>query len=64
MKIEELSITDLKASLDFIREFLKEMVEKAKKENINTESIPAYRETLVLEDKIYNRLQNVVRMLE
>lgn len=64
MKINELSISDLKASLDFAKLFLKEMKKKAKKENIRVEEIGAYSETIELEDKLYTELMNKVRFLK
>ena len=64
MKINELSISDLKASLDFTKLFIKEMKKKAKKENIRVEEIGAYSETIELEDKLYNELMNKVRFLK
>lgn len=64
MNIKELSLADLKASLDFTKLFLKEMKEKAKDENIKISEIGAYKETIELEEKLYSELLNRVRFLK
>jgi hypothetical protein len=64
MNIKDLSITDLKASLDFTREFLNDMKKKAKEEKINADDIPAYRDYNILEDRLYNALINKVSILK
>lgn len=62
--IKELSIADLKASLDFTKLFLKHMKKKAKQEKIKISEIGAYQETIELEDKLYTELLNKVRFLK
>lgn len=64
MKIKELSIADLKAAYDFVLMDLKMLENKAKEEGINPEKIAAYSEVKQIEDKLYNKLLNITRMLD
>ena len=64
MKIKELSIADLKAAYDFVLIDLKMLEEKAKEEGIKPETIGAYKEVKQVEDKLYNMLMNITRMLD
>lgn len=64
MNIKDLSITDLKASLDFTRELLNDLKKKAKEEKINIDDIPAYQDYNILEDRLYNALINKVYILK
>ncbi|WP_185249143.1 hypothetical protein [Chryseobacterium bernardetii] len=63
-KISDLSIADLKAAWDFVKMDLEEMKEKAKKENISTDRMGAYKELVELEDHLYHELLNRIRPLE
>lgn len=62
--INELSIADLKAAYDFVREDLKELEDKARKEKITPYEIPAYNEVREVEDKLYTQLLNITRILK
>ena len=62
--INELSIADLKAAYDFVREDLKELENKARKEQIAPDEIPAYNEVREVEYKLYTQLLNITRDLE
>ncbi|MBK8444903.1 MAG: hypothetical protein IPL35_16505 [Sphingobacteriales bacterium] len=44
MEIEKLSIADLKAAWDFVREDLKDLENVAMKKNVSPYQIPAYNE--------------------
>lgn len=63
MEIENLSIADLKAALDFVTEELKEMLKKAENEKIDPSTISAYNEVKEIENKLYHRLLNITRTL-
>jgi len=63
MEIENLSIADLKAALDFVTEDLKELEKKAEKEKISPDKIPAYSEVKKVENDLYHRLLNITRGL-
>lgn len=63
-EIKNLSLSDLKAALDFSREHLQEMKDKAEREAIGVDRIPAYKETLALENKLYHELLNRVILLK
>ena len=64
MEIEKLSIADLKAAWDFVKEDLTELENKAKKEKVSTDKIPAYVEVKAMEDKLYHKLLNLTRQLK
>ena len=64
MKIKELSIADLKAAYDFVLIDLKILEDKAKEEGINPDKIGAYNEVKQVEDKLYNKLMNITRILD
>lgn len=64
MKIEELTIADLKAAYDFILEDLKMLEETAKEKGIQPQQIGAYNEVKTVEDKVYNELLNRTRGLK
>lgn len=59
-----MSIADLKAAYDFVLIDLKDLKEKAKKEGISVEVIPAYPEVEKLENILYHELLNRTRLLE
>ena len=63
-KINDLSIADLKAALDFVKMDLKQLEEKAREENINLSRIGAYEEVRKVENDLYQRLLNITRGLE
>ena len=63
MEIEKLSISDLKSALDFVREDLQNIENKAKKNKISPETIPAYNEVKKTENDLYNKLLNLTRGL-
>lgn len=63
MNINELSISDLKAAFDFVTIDLHDLKEKAKKERVGVEQIPAYAEVKAIENKLYNELLNRTRGL-
>lgn len=64
MEIEKLSIADLKASWDFVKEDLKEFHEKSIKENISIEKNQTYNEIKIIENKLYHQLLNLTRNLK
>ncbi|MDU1892786.1 MAG: hypothetical protein E6767_19060 [Dysgonomonas sp.] len=61
--MDELSIADLKAALDFVREDIDQMELKAHEEGIKPEVIPAYSEVRETEFKLHTRLLNITRRL-
>jgi hypothetical protein len=63
MEIDKLSIADLKAALDFVKNDLNELEKKALKEKINLNKIPAYNEVQETENKLYHRLLHITRSL-
>lgn len=63
MKIDELSIADLKAAYDFVLMDLKDLETAAIKKGIPADSIPAYKEVKNIENRIYTRLLNITRDL-
>lgn len=64
MKIDELSIADLKAAYDFVLIDLKNLKTAAIKKGISADSIPAYKEVKSIEDRLYTRLLNTTRDLK
>ena len=64
MKIEDLSISDLKSAYDFVVMDLKDLRKKAEEKNISAEKIPAYNEVLQVEDKLWHELLNRTHCLE
>lgn len=64
MKINELTIADLKASYDFLKMDIKALISTAKENNISPSEIPAYDELKELEFKLHHQLLNKVRFLE
>ena len=64
MKIKELSISDLKASYDFVLLDLSELEQSAKDKGISTSEIPAYSEVKKIENDLFTELLNRTRMLE
>lgn len=64
MKIKDLSITDLKASYDFVLLDVSELEKSAKAKGILTNQIPAYSEVKKMENDLFMELLNRTRMLE
>jgi hypothetical protein len=64
MKIDDLSITELKAAYDFVKLDLKELKKKAKKEGVEPDTIAAYSEVKKMEDQLFHKLLNITRFLE
>ncbi len=64
MKIEELTMADLKAAYDFILEDIKMLEETAKEKGIHPQKIDAYDEVKSLENKVYHELLNRTRGLK
>lgn len=64
MKIEELTMADLKAAYDFILEDLKMLEETAKEKGIQPHEIGAYDEVKQVENKVYHELLNRTRGLK
>ncbi|TWI20357.1 hypothetical protein [Sphingobacterium siyangense] len=64
MKIEELSLADLKAAHDFVLQDLKELEEKAQEKGILPEKIGCYSEVKSVENKLYHQLLNLTRALK
>jgi hypothetical protein len=62
--INELSIADLKAAYDFVREDLNELKTEAHKGGITPDKIPAYKEVKEVEFKLYHKLLNITRDLK
>ena len=62
-KINDLSISDLKAALDFVKMDLEQLREKAREENISPNQIGAYEEVRKVENDLYHRLLNITRGL-
>lgn len=62
--IDDLSISDLKAALDFVREDIKDLKSKAYEEDIAADKIPAYNEARKVECTLYTRLLNITRRLK
>ena len=63
MEIDKLSISDLKAAFDFVTLELRDLEQKAEKEKIRPEKIPAYNEVKKTENDLYHRLLNITRGL-
>jgi len=64
MEIKNLSIADLKSAYDFVIMDLEELDESATRKNIPVETIPAYREVKLVEEKLWNELLNRTRFLK
>lgn len=64
MEINNLSIADLKAALDFDVSDLKEMEQLAANKNISPNEIPAYVGVKKEENDLYHRLLNITRNLK
>lgn len=64
MKINELSIADLKAAYDFVLIDLRDLETVAKEKGINPDRIPAYKEVKEIENSLYHQLLNITRVLE
>ncbi|OXG05076.1 hypothetical protein BC749_10967 [Flavobacterium araucananum] len=64
MKIEDLSITELKAAYDFVLIDLKDLEAAAKDKGLSVDRIPAYREVKDIENRLYHKLLNITRDLE
>lgn len=62
-KIDELSISDLKAAYDFVKIDLAHLKKSAKRKGIQPDSIPAYNEVKEMEDKLYSKLLTVTRLI-
>ncbi|MEI6755374.1 MAG: hypothetical protein WCK78_19720 [Paludibacter sp.] len=62
-KIDELSISDLKAAYDFVKIDLADLEESAVRKGIQPESIPAYSEVKQLEDKLYSKLLTITSLI-
>jgi chemotaxis regulatin CheY-phosphate phosphatase CheZ len=58
--IDELTIADLKAALDCIREHIADTKEKARVENCYIENEKFYQDFKDLEGQLYNKLLNAV----
>lgn len=63
MKINDLSISDLKASYDFVLLYLKEMEDEADRIELKIETLPTYNESKELESKLYTILLNRLKEL-
>jgi hypothetical protein len=63
MNINDLSISDLKASYDFVLLYLKEMEDEADRIELKIETLPTYNESKELENKLYTVLLNRVKGL-
>lgn len=64
MKIEKLSIADLKAAYDFVLIDLKNLEDTVKQKGVSAQDIPAYSEVKEMENLLYNELLNNTRNLE
>lgn len=64
MKINELSIADLKAAYDFVLIDISDLEAEAKHKGISTDQIPAYKEMKEMESRLYHQLLNITRILE
>jgi len=64
MRIDELSISDLKSAYDFVLIDIKELKESAKEKGISENKIPAFSELKELENKLFHKLLNTVRDLK
>lgn len=62
-KIDELSISDLKAAYDFVKIDLADLKESAKSKGVQPESIPAYSEVKELENKLYSKLLTITSLI-
>lgn len=62
--IRELSISDLKASYDFINIELEDLKITAEEKHIAKEEITIYNEISKLRESIYEELQNRIRFLQ
>jgi hypothetical protein len=64
MKIKDLSISDLKASYDFVLLDLTELEQSAKEKGVSISEIPAYSEVKKMENDLFAELLNRTRTLE
>ena len=64
MEIEKLSIADLKAAWDFVKEDLKVLEKAATENNVSLDKMPAYDQVKSMEDKLYHKLLNLTRQLK
>lgn len=64
MKINDLSLVELKTAYDFVLIDVNELETKADEEGIKPEKIPAYKEVKEMENILFNKLLNITRMLE
>lgn len=64
MKIKGLSISDLKASYDFVLLDMAELEKSANDKGISVNKIPAYAEVKKVECNLFTELQNRTRILE
>jgi len=64
MKIDGLSISDLKSAYDFVLIDIKELEERANEKGVSVNKIPAFNELKELENKLFHKLLNTVRNLE
>jgi|LSQX01.3.fsa_nt_gb hypothetical protein len=62
--MDKLSIADLKAALDFVREDMNQIEDKAREEGIAPDKIPAYKEVKEIEFNLQTRLLNITRRLK
>jgi hypothetical protein len=63
-KIDELSISDLKAAYDFVKIDLASLIESAQNKGVKPESIPAYNEVKEMEEKLYSKLLKETRLIK
>jgi hypothetical protein len=60
---DKMSLADLKAAYDFVREDAKDLEEAAGKNGVKPEKIPAYPEVKKVENALYHVLLNRTRDL-
>ena len=64
MEIKDMTIADLKSAYDFVLIDLVDLKEKAKKENLSLDKIPAYKEVMEVVFNLYKELLNRTRLLK
>jgi hypothetical protein len=60
---DKMTLADLKAAYDFVREDVKDLEEKAADKGIKPDQIPAYPEITKVENALYHVLLNKTRDL-
>jgi hypothetical protein len=63
ISIDQLSIADLKAALDFVREDIKDMEKDANEKNMHPEEIASYPPLKSVENALFQKLLNTTRGL-